>query len=166
MLKRRWRLWLCLTLLLLVGGAFLLPMVRWPVIGWVRGEAFYEGRPTSYWRRECQRWHPIKYGSLMATAWIRLPSWFEQQHDQLVGIPFNPKSGTMPLCRGDPLSVPVLMELLKDDALHVRWIAIAGLANVGQPARPAVPMLLEIVQDKGELQEEARHAIEAIDPKQ
>ena len=24
--------------------------------GWLRGEAFYEGRPTSYWRGRCDEW--------------------------------------------------------------------------------------------------------------
>jgi hypothetical protein len=24
--------------------------------GWLRGEAFYEGRPTSYWRARCDEW--------------------------------------------------------------------------------------------------------------
>jgi hypothetical protein len=32
-MKHRWRLWLCLGLLLLVGGLALLPQVRWPVLG-------------------------------------------------------------------------------------------------------------------------------------
>ena len=50
MIRRRWRLLLALTLLLLAGGLALVPGVRWPVYGWLRGEAFYQGRPTSYWR--------------------------------------------------------------------------------------------------------------------
>ena len=24
--------------------------------GWLRGEAFYQGRPTSYWRKRCDEW--------------------------------------------------------------------------------------------------------------
>jgi hypothetical protein len=53
--KRRWRIWLGLGLLLFVAASFLLPAVRWRVIGWVRGEAFYQGMPTSYWAKEVAR---------------------------------------------------------------------------------------------------------------
>jgi hypothetical protein len=47
-MKRRWKLWLALVLA--IGGLFSLPAVYWRVIGRVKGEAFYKGRPTSYWR--------------------------------------------------------------------------------------------------------------------
>src|ERR1043166_149159 len=62
-MKRRWKLWL--SLLILAGSLFALPAVHWRVIGWVRGEAFYQGRPTSYWSMECSQWkhgHIHKYG--------------------------------------------------------------------------------------------------------
>src|SRR5438105_3973061 len=51
-MKRSWRLLIGMTSLLLIGGLLLLPAVRWRVIGWVKGEAFYQGRPTSYWSKE------------------------------------------------------------------------------------------------------------------
>jgi hypothetical protein len=35
--------------------------------GWLRGEAFYEGRPTSYWRGRCDQWLS-RYGSSEAAA--------------------------------------------------------------------------------------------------
>jgi hypothetical protein len=54
-MTRRWRLWLTLGLLLLLGSLALVPSVRWRVVGWVRGEAFYQGRPTTYWRRQVER---------------------------------------------------------------------------------------------------------------
>jgi hypothetical protein len=41
-MKHRRRLFLLLVLLLLIGGAFLVPSVRWPIYGWLRGEAFYQ----------------------------------------------------------------------------------------------------------------------------
>jgi hypothetical protein len=36
-MKHRWRLFLVLMLLLLVGGLVLVPVVHWRVIGWVSG---------------------------------------------------------------------------------------------------------------------------------
>ena len=54
-MKRR-RLVLVFLLLPLLGGLLLIPQVRWPVYGWLRGEAFYQGMPTSYWRGRIQRY--------------------------------------------------------------------------------------------------------------
>jgi hypothetical protein len=30
-----------------LSGLLLVPQVRWPIYGWLREEAFYQGRPTS-----------------------------------------------------------------------------------------------------------------------
>ncbi len=32
------------------------------VLGWLRGEAFYQGRPTNYWSRELAGWNYCNYG--------------------------------------------------------------------------------------------------------
>jgi len=59
-MKRRWRLLIGLALLLLVGGALLHPDVHWWLLGWYRGEAFYQGRPSSYWLQQLRataKWH-------------------------------------------------------------------------------------------------------------
>jgi hypothetical protein len=47
--------------LLVAGGLLLLALAAWfeptgVVRGWLRGEAFYDGRPTNYWSRELGRW--------------------------------------------------------------------------------------------------------------
>ena len=56
---RRKRLWICLALLTIT-----LAVVCWfeptgVVRGWLRGEAFYQGRPTNYWSRELERWNRL-----------------------------------------------------------------------------------------------------------
>lgn len=53
-MKRRWQILIGMALLALVGAAVLNPAIRWRVIGWARSEAFYQGRPTSYWAREIE----------------------------------------------------------------------------------------------------------------
>jgi hypothetical protein len=54
MTKRRLIRWL---LILAVFGAFALWLEPTRVVwGWLRGEAFYQGRPTSYWRDKCDEW--------------------------------------------------------------------------------------------------------------
>lgn len=56
-MKRR-NVWMCL-MLLLVAVSFMLPAVHWRVIEWAKGEAFYQGRPTSYWKSESQQWDHV-----------------------------------------------------------------------------------------------------------
>jgi hypothetical protein len=40
------------------------------VLGWLRGEAFYQGRPTSYWSRELARWqYGFVFGDFDGDGW-------------------------------------------------------------------------------------------------
>src|SRR5436309_11657235 len=48
MTRRRKLLFSATTLVAL--GVLALPGVHWRLYGWARGEPFYDGRPTSYWR--------------------------------------------------------------------------------------------------------------------
>ena len=52
---RRRRLWSA-ALALVVATAALVESVTYAGRGWWRGEAFYRGRPTSYWAQELPRW--------------------------------------------------------------------------------------------------------------
>jgi hypothetical protein len=46
------------SLLLAIFAAFAVWLEPTRVVwGWLRGEAFYQGRPTSYWRDEISRWN-------------------------------------------------------------------------------------------------------------
>jgi hypothetical protein len=52
------------------------------VRGWLCGEAFYQGRPTSYWSRELGRWEPaalvrVRTGNVVEDASISLLSSIE-----------------------------------------------------------------------------------------
>src|SRR3954470_12842024 len=38
------------------------------VRGWLRGEAFYQGRPTSYWSRELQHWSRTGFFTLLTNV--------------------------------------------------------------------------------------------------
>jgi hypothetical protein len=54
MIKRRLIRW---SLILVVLAAFVVWQEPTRVVwGWVRGEAFYDGRPTSWWAEELNRW--------------------------------------------------------------------------------------------------------------
>jgi hypothetical protein len=67
--RRRWKL--CLgSLLFVLIGALLLPSVHWPLIGWWQGEAFFQNRPTSYWRQRIHRYYEIYYGDEKNLSWF------------------------------------------------------------------------------------------------
>ena len=46
-------------LVVMLAGAATLDTTTRCLRGWYRGEAFFRGRPTSYWGGELARWRPI-----------------------------------------------------------------------------------------------------------
>ena len=56
-MKRRRLVALAIVTVGLVGFVFLDPNCL--VAGWVRGESFYKGRPTTSWSRELGQWHDL-----------------------------------------------------------------------------------------------------------
>ena len=58
------------TLVVLGLGAWFEPTCV--VKGWLRGEAFYQGRPTSYWSRELSRWRKDGWSLLLRRHVSRL----------------------------------------------------------------------------------------------
>jgi hypothetical protein len=49
-------IWLTVIALVLIAGAFALETSTHILSGWWRGEAFYRGRPTSFWSKEVRHW--------------------------------------------------------------------------------------------------------------
>jgi hypothetical protein len=106
------------------------------VWGWLRGEAFYQGRPTSWWAGELAMWKESKFlvrygpddGPFMARNWWRQPGFLEEK------IPFlfrKEPDPYPPLLNGDPAAEAVLRELLLDSSPGVRRMASEGLALIG-----------------------------------
>jgi hypothetical protein len=124
-MKRRWRLFVVLVLLLVVGVSFLLPSVHWRVIGWVKGEAFYQDRPTSYWRREALKLSDWQ-GEQISGQKPREPSWVEK-----LLPPDGPFLFANKVSEGDAALVPVLTEMLTDEDPRVRTQAEWGLKKLG-----------------------------------
>jgi hypothetical protein len=125
---RRKRLrWLGLLCVLLLAGTILHPAVYWHTYGWVRGESFYQGRPTSYWREEIRA---VDQGSFLGGI-IRVdpkPSWAPEIMRPLWG---DVRQGMMDTTllpailslERDPAAVPVLLELAQDDDDWVKLLA-------------------------------------------
>jgi hypothetical protein len=110
------------------------------VRGWLRGEAFYDGRPTSYWSRELQTWRQEGRGyygwttndgetrKLEAPSWRRDPGLWDRWeagtwHVSGVRMTFPP-----PLEAREARDV--LLELLDDPSPQVRRMAAIGLARI------------------------------------
>jgi hypothetical protein len=53
------RICLIAVVLALGAGVFALETSTHIPSGWWRGEAFYRGRPTSYWSKEVRHWRPL-----------------------------------------------------------------------------------------------------------
>jgi hypothetical protein len=110
---------LCIFLLLLaIAVAALHPAPRNYIRGWVNGESFYQGRPTSYWSdlivgqqekpfvdNVCD-WFGVSFGEQ--------PKWFALSHD------------------GDPKALPVLRELLHHPNVKVREMACRSLQGLAE----------------------------------
>jgi hypothetical protein len=124
-MKRRWRVLTCLLLFILIGVVLSVPAIHWRLIGWAKGEAFYQARPTSWWEMECQRWKRRHYEDRWDAGdiWIRDPSWIEQRFAGWLGQ--SAERGPFFL-KGDLTALPVLIELMEKDDEHVREIGLLG----------------------------------------
>jgi hypothetical protein len=165
LVEKRRCLWLCLTLLLV--ALLLLPAVHWRVIGWVKGEAFYQGRPTSYWSREAGNlmqigamvWGSPK-ASVVIPQWQRQPSWIEQYLPTGIGN----SSTEFALFKKDEEELPVLIELLHDPSAQVRLVAAQSLCHFGPEAEFAAERLLPLCYDQDkDVRRMARMAMRNID---
>ncbi len=122
MWKRR-RTWILLVAVTAVALAVYFEPTHC-VRGWLRGEAFYDGRPTSFWAAEVQQWE-VTGGGGNATCWDeyysrrpRWPRWTEQ---------FFAKAEWPKLFNGDPDGLPVLRELRNHRSPEVQDWARVGI---------------------------------------
>ena len=111
--------------------------------------SFYGGLATNEWERELVKWEvsrpPCGLGGY--TRWVtRRPCALNQLREK-IGIPLNEEPSNLLLLNGDPNALPVLMELLKTHHPNTRRIAIEGIRRIGDPAIPAMPLLVEALED-------------------
>src|SRR5262245_5570687 len=133
MTKRRFVRWSLLLAILAAFAVWLEPTrVVW---GCLRGEAFYQGRPTSWWRTELNRWERQFWGGgenrLPAERWVRHKTRFEAWLDQRMGVADRQEEPAPDWLRGDPAAEMVLRELANDELERVKNNARAGLAARG-----------------------------------
>ena len=85
-MKRKGQILLaCLEALLVLAAIYFEP--TYGVRGQLRGEAFFEGWPTSYWRRELERWDvnetvDPRWGGSKSYNFSRDDTWFGHQRSR------------------------------------------------------------------------------------
>ena len=120
-------------LTVLVAVAILsLPPVHWRLIGWVKGEAYYQGRPTSYWDGEIQKRYVFRQqrcgglGGECGTVfeyWQRDPSAWEEWAEKTLGVAV-PGDSSVTFSIAEEEAVSVLLELFINSAnVKVRCFA-------------------------------------------
>jgi HEAT repeat protein len=144
-IKRR-RLLTVLLLLLLLGGLLLVPSVRWPIYGWLRGEAFYQGMPTSYWREEIgkrQQFVDYHFSNKPISHWMRV-------RESVLGTPEDfAQSPFYHLVNGklvpDPEAAYVAIELLSDPDKIVAADAWGFVMEAKSSWKVIVPALVQLL---------------------
>ena len=164
---KSWRL--RLAILLIVASSLLLPAVHWRLIGWARGEAFYQGRPTSYWKRQVRQAVMKDFflsGDLYFAEADPEPGVIESWLNERLGQPEDLVERPVPWL-GDPAMLPVLQEMLSCAEMKVQLFAIQGLGALGAAAEPAWPTLVELRRTTTEylVYREASDALRCIDSK-
>jgi hypothetical protein len=173
--------------LLAVAALLAVPAVHWRLIGWVRGEAFYQGRPTSYWAGEIRSFHCVLitgYGENdlgrprsfprrpIVSPLVRRKQRVVDRALTCLGITPNIVNVNssywdeeIPFPNADGGAIPVLAQLLKDADNHVRWFAAWRLQDYGPEAAAVIPALWSLVerQEWGTAMLAAA-ALEQIDP--
>jgi hypothetical protein len=152
-MRKRLMLWLGISGTVLLAILLLCPAPRFILRGLCNGESFYQYMPSSYWscrlrdyfdkqERGCNdyedpsdfetKWlDPIKERTGLGT-----PSYLRRH------CPLQRKNT-------DLRAMPVLIDLLPDPDARVRMWSVDELIDLGTKAKPAVPALLELVDDDG-----------------
>jgi len=174
MTKRR-LLWTGALGALLLGIFLAFPTPRLVLIGWLRGDSFYQGRPTSYFIWDLQRVNisPVSCPNGVGNDTERIvdfsfgchTTFWEDFLERYFDVMSQPTFASIILLQGDPAATPVLMELLASENYQFRLVAALGLSAIGPPAKAAVPALLQMAQESDYPSHScARMALWKIDP--
>jgi HEAT repeat protein len=112
-----------LLILVALAAAWRFPAAIYVPLGVARHEAFYDGKPTSYWVRAFKR-------------------------EPFLGQVLSAGDTGKILREGGPAAVPVLCEMVKNPDPDLRSDALFALAAMGPEARAAQPALGEAVSNE------------------
>jgi hypothetical protein len=134
-----------------------IPENRLTVLGYLRGENRFQGRPTSYWRLKVERYVVGMQNSATkaTTFWEKLL--------EFISFGQSPRPSVL---AGNTESLPVLIDLMKDKTSRGATVEVyKTLASMGTNAKDAVPLLIEALNDKDQIVRGwAAMALMRIDP--
>ncbi len=149
MKKRLLKCALAMAALLVLG--FLSPHIYWRIVGTVRGEAFYAGRPTTYWRgylkdeqERSSRLARIYFG---VGGPVTLRDSWEEWRDNWIG-----GANSSDVLETNEEAIAVLEELLRDADHQIRQAAFYAIRKHGERAKEARPDLLDFLMTKPHLE--------------
>jgi hypothetical protein len=127
--KRR-RIWFALLAVVALTVAGLYESITHVGRGWLCGEAFYQGRPTSYWAEEIDQWYQVgTEGEISGETWYTTYSrgrYWPLSHFS----PFDLTADWPKLLDGDADGEKVLQELLAHPSYRVNDWARIGLERI------------------------------------
>jgi HEAT repeat protein len=141
-----------MTALLVLG--FFAPDIFWSINGLIRGEAFYDGKPTSWWRGMAQREFRRRENPAM---WRPAPFPGQSWHDDLEEWKrdWNEKRSAAELDRWnafmrDPEGTQVARQLFHDHDLHVRAMGAVALCGHGKAVEHDLADLIAYIRNGSE----------------
>ena len=161
---------------LVAVAGLLAPGVRCRLWGLWQREAFYRGRPTSYWRRQILDYpnDMAAYERTLPPSWRAVPAYAPaspvDEVRKVCGVYYRYERVPFPFEGNSPAAVPLLIELLRDSDPVVRRYAADCLGDLGPAAAPAVPALLRALGDEEQggmvitVGGAAAYALQKIDP--
>jgi HEAT repeats len=149
-MKRRVTVALAVGIATLLAILLALPVPRSILFGFVRGESFYKGRPTSHWSGVVKWWVEFRkhkrVGGFSDLMRLTPPSLLDRLKGALPG--FGRTDDFLPPdWDSDPAALSVLSELLWEPDAEVREYAALTLGQQGPRAQMALPRLIELLQD-------------------
>jgi Armadillo/beta-catenin-like repeat len=143
-MTRRQRRLLTGSAVLGLCGVLALPGVHWRLVGWWRGEPFYQGRPASYWAAELRRTRIVFVGLSGANSTAEGLCFYRVSDPwELVKRPLGltvanteVPAAELPFAGPDPEALPLLVRLLSHPEPRVRFFAVRALWNLRNAARP------------------------------
>ena len=120
-MKKRRTIWICVGLALAVAAVVIVPTSRVFLVGWLRREATYQGKPTNFWISALRK-------------------------DPFLGYMAPQDDAIKLLAEGGSDSVPVLSDILREKDWQTREKALRALVEMGAQAKAAVPAVAEKIR--------------------
>ena len=143
-MKKKRLVWSALIMAGLLVLGFFAPSIYWRASGVLRGEAFYSGRPTSFWREQikadekrAERQQVFFFGGAPITWRDRLEEW----RDKWI-------KGNAPMTealKSDADALAVLRELMRGEDEEPRSTAFTMILNHPHATNQDLPELVEFV---------------------